>query len=197
MKNLSRLTLVLGVAVIVLGAHVASASARRFVISNPSWRTTWNIMTFSAAGAEISCRVTLEGSFHSSTIEKVVGSLVGYVTRATVHTEGCISGRVIILQERLPWHVRYASFSGTLPDITTIRANVIGAAFRFVSFLECLSISTAANPVTATFNLVGSPVNSVTVGGSIPCGGITGTVSGTSRIPTVLNSTTELSVRLI
>ena len=45
-----------------------------------------------------------------------------------------------MLSETLPWHVRYDSFAGTLPDITSVSLRVIGMALlvRPTGLLSCL-----------------------------------------------------------
>jgi hypothetical protein len=100
------------------------------------------------AGATIRCRVTLEGSFHSLTVTKVSGQLIGAVTRAIFDEPNCTGGKQRALSEKLPWHVKYISFTGTLPNITRVTIALIGVqwlveAFGFVS---CLYTSSDARP---------------------------------------------------
>ena len=49
----------------------------------------------------------------------------------------------------MPWHVRYESFTGTLPNLTSIALRVIGLSYtwRFSEFFpNCLYRSTEAAP---------------------------------------------------
>ena len=113
---------------------VASASAGRIFLSNRNFRTVYAPLQFAAESQTISCNATMEGTFHSSTIVKVVGSLIGYVNRATVDTPNCSdnsggSARALIQQASLPWHIQYVGFIGTLPSVR-IRDQIINASFR-------------------------------------------------------------------
>lgn len=114
----------------------------------------------------IRCPMTLEGSFHSSTIAKVSGALIGMVTRAAVAEARCATvvrtyeegvfeeapseGRLQVLTATLPWHVRYLSFSGSLPAITEIGLSVVGAHLRIFGLpggAACLYVSSEASPM--------------------------------------------------
>jgi hypothetical protein len=138
---------------IVLMAAVGVASARRFSLNERSFQVLWPVPLHNGGGGEqrAECPITLGGSFHSATISKVSGVLIGYIHRATVGPpESCVRGGMTILQETLPWHVRYQSFSGALPRIVSVTIQVIGAGFRvteqfFSQF--CLFRSTSANPI--------------------------------------------------
>jgi len=76
-------------------------------------------------GGTMECEVLFAGSLHSRTLAKVVGSLIGYMTTATVLR--CARAGMTIRQESLPWHRRYAGFAGTLPNITSTSETVTGA----------------------------------------------------------------------
>lgn len=138
------------VAALGLALAVGSASANRLSYSSQLFRIIWTSLTFSEAGGNfpISCPVTLEGSFHSTTFSKVRELLVGFITRASVNNAGCTEGQATILSESLPWHVRYQSFTGTLPAITGVRHYLIGAAFQIEPGLgiRCLARSSEAFP---------------------------------------------------
>lgn len=144
----------------VLFAASANAAATRLSISERSFKVVWTPMTaglvpnMGEGGGEvlISCNVTMEGSFHSSTIAKVAGSLVGSVTGATVDARSCserggLGGSFSFLSGTLPWHIAYKSFSGTLPLIESVRVSFLGMGLGITaSLLNCLTRSTAANP---------------------------------------------------
>ncbi|HEU4702913.1 MAG TPA: hypothetical protein VFS37_10565 [Conexibacter sp.] len=191
---------VLGVAIAAMfaAALTTPALARSFSINGQTLRATFFEIRFAGAFGIISCPTTLEGSFHSRTLAKVAGSLVGYIT--SVSLGRCISGRATILRETLPWHMRYASFSGTLPNITSINATVTGAAFRVQEpFAGCLAVSTAEAPLNFTFSVAFSEyLEPGTLGGTIPTScGLNGTVSSSFARLTWLNSINPIFVRLI
>ena len=158
--------LVSSIAALALGAGVASAS--KFSINEPRVRVTWTPLTrlsFSSAVAEVACAVTLEGSFHSSTISKTARALIGYISRASIATAECIangngvsSGSAVLLPATLPWHIQYDSFTGILPTPSGARIRLVDASFRaritiFISTIECLYRSTAANPLVGRAEL--------------------------------------------
>lgn len=138
------------VAVALAFALATAASARQFSLSHQEFRIVWAPLEFSGAEGAVSirCVVTMEGSFHARTLAKVVQALVGYITRSTVATSACTGGRMATLAESLPWHVRYGSFSGALPNITSIALEIVGLTFLFEDGLmyACLYTATAASP---------------------------------------------------
>lgn len=162
MHTRSRLLLGSLVVAVALGAMIATAPANRLSITERAFRITWAPMEIGLQpepaivreGITIkdSCNVTMEGSFHSGTIVKVAGALIGYVTRASVDGSSCVEqngggGRFRFLTETLPWHIRYAGFTGTLPNIAIVRINYIGMAVDVTNPMQnCLSRSTATEP---------------------------------------------------
>jgi hypothetical protein len=134
-----------------------SASARNLSISNRNIRTAFAPLRFGSESLTISCNVTLEGTFHSNTINKVINSLVGYITRATVDTPRCSdssggTARALVRQESLPWHIRYVGFIGTLPNVR-VRLQLINATFRLLGLPFGLSCDYRASP----FGIVEGP----------------------------------------
>jgi hypothetical protein len=151
MRTRSKLLLAALTATFVMAAAVGSASATRLATNNSHWRAIWASMTFKElgfAGATIRCRVTLEGSFHSLTISKVSGQLIGAVTRAIVDEPNCTGGKARALSEKLPWHVKYISFAGTLPSISSVKIALVGAQFlvEAFGFVSCLYTTSDARP---------------------------------------------------
>ena len=71
-------------ATVLLGSLVSSASARAFSVDNSNIRAAFREVRFHFPEATVICQVTLEGSLHSMTIAKTIGSLIGYITRATL-----------------------------------------------------------------------------------------------------------------
>jgi len=106
------------------------AAANRLSYSSKEFRIVWSTLSFSAeeGGISIRCPVTLEGSFLERTFPKTIGTLSARITRATVGT--CREGSATILAETEPWDVTYESFTGTLPSITSVRYQLLRAAFQ-------------------------------------------------------------------
>lgn len=141
---------------VLVAALVGDASAARMEMSNQAIRVTFPELRFAqeleAGNPEVICPVTLEGSFHSRTIVKSSGSLVGYITRALLFGSLCLQNggvqAVVFLPNSLPWHIRYESFAGTLPNITRIHLKLIEVAFQLTILgVPCLYRSTTAGPV--------------------------------------------------
>jgi hypothetical protein len=78
-------------ATLLLATAITTASARNLSISEQSFRVTFSSLELVTELVTIRCRVTLEGSFHTRTIAKVPGSLVGAISRATV-AHPCTNG---------------------------------------------------------------------------------------------------------
>jgi hypothetical protein len=119
-------------AVLLLALAGAVASANRLAFNETRKRVIFPTLEFSANGITIRCSTTLEGSFHSRTISKVSGSLIGYITSALLSP--CNGGNGIVNRETLPWHLRYTGFQGTLPRITGISLSIIRPSFTFEVF---------------------------------------------------------------
>lgn len=191
-------------ATVVLGVQVGGASARNLSISSQTLRATWTSVSFTAPAASVNvrCQMTLEGSFHSRTIAKVAGALVGYITRAGF--TACSGTDWRVLTETLPWHTTYQGFSGTLPGITSIRTTLVRPGFQIIA--SYFGIPVTCTYRTSNVNLqytreAGGALTTVSLEGRnlIPdeFGCENGGLSGTSTSLTVLNSTTRLTVTLI
>jgi hypothetical protein len=194
-----------GLALGVMAVGSGAASARMFSLSATNFRARWSSMAFSEGptGIRVSCAVTIEGSYHSRTIQKVAGTLIGYVTRAVLNGNTCTGGRATVLAETLPWHIAYDSFIGTLPNITEIRIRMIGESYRIEpsAGFTCLMRTTTATPGLFLLLLQGFRWPSfrlvereIEVTGFCPSGRITMEGAGTQE---QLGSTTILSVTLI
>jgi hypothetical protein len=139
-------------AALVLAVTVGTTSANRLEFSNQPFRASWSSATFTLmeGSGVVRCPLTLEGSLHSRVVSKVVGSLVGYLTRAPSQIV-CTGGEFHFLTETLPWHVRYDSFTGTLPRISTVRLRFVGFSLWLLWFqTRCLYRSTAERPIYGT-----------------------------------------------
>jgi len=207
--NVRRRLLAAVAAAVLAGAVAGTASAGRLSWSSQNLRMTWSAMTFIASeelGIMWSCPVTLEGSFHARTMVKTVNALIGYITRAAIAPAPvCTGGQATVLSETLPWHFRYAAFTGTLPNITTTTLNIVGESifFDFPAFgIRCLYRSTAAEPIRLRFaREAGGTISSVTNEGrypttsGFPCPPMAG--GGTTSNVTVLGAATRVTLTLI
>ena len=202
--KICKLLLATSGASVLLVALVAGASARNLSVSNQSISGMWSSFEFNLPGATTRCHITLEGSLHSRTMAKVSGSLMGYITRATLGP--CLSFTVTILRETLPWHVRYAAFRGTLPNIDSIIVHLTEAAWRVREErgTTCLARSEAGRPVIITFhrNAVSREITEAGISGRIPygfeCFGIEGTFRSDSGAVSLLGTqNVRISVSLI
>lgn len=158
MNKALRLFLALFLIIQAFSTIVSSAFANRLSMSNRNIRATWERLNFKDAGhiVDVSCDVTIEGSFHTSTITKTRGALIGYITRAP-QPQNCEGGEATILQASLPWHIRYDSFTGALPGFTGVRIQLVLASFNFNMGFTCLYRSTSGAPLFAIMNAI-SPV---------------------------------------
>jgi hypothetical protein len=153
MPNHKAMTLLALIASALLALGYGTASARRIELSLQRFRFVWSSLEFNYAGGLIRCPVTLEGSFHSRTISKSCGQLVGHITTALVGASNC-DGTLRALAETLPWHVQYLGFFGTLPFITSIRLIVVGVRLRLsINGASCLFGTTQEHPFGAIANI--------------------------------------------
>jgi hypothetical protein len=155
----------------VMALAVGTASANRLSYSTQGFRITWSQLTFSESGGglPIRCPVTLEGSFHSTTLAKVRGALVAHISRAAIGA--CQEGNATVLSATLPWHVTYQSFTGNLPAITGVRHLLIGAAFAIEPGLGivCLARTSAEWPAAGDANReAGGNITSLSPDPSLP-----------------------------
>jgi hypothetical protein len=141
-------TAVVALTAALLLALSIPATARNLSYSVKEFRIMWSTLTFSAAegGISITCPVTLEGSFLERTATKVVDALRARITNSTVGT--CREGNATILAATQPWDVTYQSFTGTLPNITSVRYELLNAAFQVEPGLGivCLARTTEEFP---------------------------------------------------
>jgi len=188
MSSRTKTLLWLGVVVMTLWTLAGAAAGNRLAFRNElttnAWRAVWREMEYRGGSLAIRCALTLEGTFHSLTITKTRGALIGYVTGASV--SACSSGGATVLTAGLPWHVQYETFTGTLPTISSVRFRIIGFEFRISEpfGITCLFRSTEARPLLMTLNREASGVlRSGTLGGTIASGeecGLEFTFGGTS-----------------
>ncbi len=213
MKIRGRLLLASLAATLLLGLAVGSASATRLAVSNQGIRVVFLLTEPNGGGPlefannvglpTVRCPLTLEGTLHSRTITKTSGSLIGYITRAIFGT--CLGGAMTTFAESLPWHMRYQSFTGTLPNITAVTVQIIGFRYSLTPTggPTCNGRSTAAQPATFRFGVLAGELSEATGGGSIALegGGLcafgTSTFGGTSKLITLLGTTTRIRLSLV
>jgi len=210
MRTIVKPVLVALTAAALLASVVGAASARNFSFTTRNLRAVFTPVTYAEPFNfyNIRCNVTMEGSLHETTAAKVLETLIGYVTRAIAShpcaggeswawngTEGALTGNV----NSLPWHIRYAGFTGTLPNIATIRINLIRPKFSINNGI-CLGtyqpavqrfILNVAAGRTATLSPEGELSSAIE--GTCP----EGRFSGTSNTATQLGTTTAISISLI
>lgn len=119
----------------------------------------------------------------------------------------CSGGVSHALAETLPWHVRYASFAGTLPRITRIRIQIIELQFTLIfSGITCLIKSTPANPAVLDVGVNGSgeaatltllPEFPMLVSGTFCQFGGNATGEGTAEVFTLITPQRRITVRLV
>jgi hypothetical protein len=144
-----------------LAALVSTATARNLSTSERSFRVTYSSLEFTSNAANIRCGLTLEGSFHTRTIVKSVGALLGYLTRAIIRRP-CTGGTMwahsgetnevlgSTVANNLPWHIQYGGFAGTLPNISSARLVFPGNLVTIRASL--FGISTLCEYVTTNAN---------------------------------------------
>jgi hypothetical protein len=166
MRYRSKLVFAALVVTLSLSLAVAGSSARRFSFSASAFRVVFREIEWGFENGTVRCPLTLEGSFHSRTVSKVSGQLIGYITNAQApETEPpCTGGTFQVLRETLPWHLRYQSFEGTLPNISGILVQIIGLSilYRTNGGQICLLRSTASAPARFRFNINSGQVASWT-----------------------------------
>jgi len=174
------MTLAVVGATVLLASLVGVASARSLSSSSQGLRASYASLEFAGGFGTVRCEVVVEGSFHGRTTQKSVGTLVGYITAGNVTR--CASGGVTVDRATLPWHVRYAGFSGTLPNISAISATESGLSFRArePTFGVTCQVTNASASVTFTRETATGATTNVSVSGTAPCSGINGTLTGTT-----------------
>lgn len=211
MRSSHRLLLGALAALVLAGALAGVSSANQLGFSNQGWRVVFPVAGEPPPGL-VSCPFTLEGSFHSRTLSKVSEALIGYVTRAAIAEGFCRGGRARFLTEGLPWHMRYESFTGTLPFITTVSGHIVGWGILF-EFAEipgssCLYVTSVTEParfilsrsvetgIITSFRLDEHTTIRLASGNSMLCPA-RAFVFGTTPNFTLLGTTTSITVTLV
>lgn len=207
MRTIARFGLVVPVAVLLLASGLSAASARNFELSTQRIRVTWSRLEFGTSLFTLRCQATLEGSFHSRTVAKVAGTLIGAITRVNIKSESC--GEIRTAVRALPWHITYEGFTGTLPNIASVRLLLLRFLLDFIVFgLTCsygtatdnLTFSAALNAareVTELSPVVGRNRGHLLAGGEFCPGELSLVSAGGDGLVRELNTTTRVSVTLI
>jgi hypothetical protein len=162
MRARSMIVLAALTATLVLAMTAGATSANRLRFSDAGFLFKWKAespLTFAAFGFSASCEVRLKGTFHTTSFAKVRQNLVGSVTQASAR-QPCEGNGAWILNgtefqifpevpfaTSLPWNLRYFSFSGRLPAISSITFAIVGMSVLIQSALEsCLYRTTEAEP---------------------------------------------------
>jgi len=158
-RNHSKLLIAAIAATAILGLTISAASARNLEITNwtNGFRIAWNPLRFEAGGRTAECPVTLEGFFERHTFAKLTTERVGKVTEAAVGT--CTRNTATLLRETLPWEVRYSSFTGTLPNITSVTLRFIGLSWQeSLEGVTCLARTETSRPARGIATVSGTSI---------------------------------------
>jgi len=137
MRTYSKLILAALAASALLALAVGSASAGRFSTNERNFELIWDNalagktkleLIGRSAGVNIQCKVTLLGHFNENTIIKATGIDQGSINHGELRE--CEGGSATIRAETFPWNLRYRSFTGSLPNITSISTGLLNARFR-------------------------------------------------------------------
>lgn len=207
MRNRSTLPLAAIAAIALLVTAVSAASARNLEIPGftRGFRIVWTHLHLSAAGREADCPVTLEGDFAARTFAKNNLTNLGRVTEAMVGT--CTRNTATVLRATLPWEVTYQSFGGSLPNITALTLDLIGASFNVnLEGIQCLARTATSRPARGIAEVTAGRINrfeaesaaSIETSGGFLCSfGGPGHFSGSASSITVRGGVEAITVRLI
>jgi hypothetical protein len=170
MQRRFRLLLAVACALSVMSLAGGTSMANRLSVDTIPFILSFSPM-FSNELVTVSCdAIIFTGAFHRRTFTKTPGLLLGTITEVAIESpETCEGGTVILLNETLPWHFRYVSYTGTLPNITLIDFHIVGATMGATALgVTCLYRTTAANPagIEATLE-AGGRVTAVTADSSL------------------------------
>jgi hypothetical protein len=136
-------------------ALAVDASANRISITNKNFRAVWAPFSIINSVGTVRCNLTVEGSFHSATINKTAGALVGFVSRATIVQRNCTGGTIEVRQERLPWHRDYRGFVGTLPNVTGLVFRAVGATLAIAEMGTSCTLQTTTTTPSDDIAMIG------------------------------------------
>lgn len=167
MKRGIRLLLAVACALLAMSLAGGTSMANRLSVNSIPFILAFSPMFFNDL-ATVDCEeIIFTGRFHSRTFTKTPGLLLGTITEMATGT--CRGGTISALNETLPWHFQYVSYTGTLPNITLIDFHIVGATIGATAVgVTCLYRTTAANPagIEATLE-AGGRVTAVTADSSL------------------------------
>jgi hypothetical protein len=136
--------------VIAVLVAACSASAAGIRINERHFTAEWERLTFTGSGIDITCPVTIGGSFHSGSFTVRSAVQIGVVLSAQVIDAECEEGGGLILARVLPWRILYESLEGSLPYFRSVGLQFVGSGIELdVLGLACLYASTERAPIKA------------------------------------------------
>jgi hypothetical protein len=143
---------------VALALAIGTADARRLAFSENHFLSHFRAITFASGEISLVCALSIEGSFHERTLEKIVRSLIGYISEARIKRP-CSGGEMWVLTtqegrtESLPWHILYERFIGALPSITGIEITLDNIAWLLtVLGANCLYRASTTSPLRGITN---------------------------------------------
>jgi hypothetical protein len=160
MNRTKKFAMVVLVAMLAIVAIAGTAQALRSIEVSPGGRVRAEAraLVFNSSGGRVTCRVDLEAELERA-IPKTAGALIARVIAASIPLASCSSERGGVQPSvlTLPWHIRYESFEGRLPeDIRVINAIVLAVRFNlhFLSLgIDCLYGGDLRVKIEATRNV--------------------------------------------
>ena len=186
----AKLVLAALTAALLLAVAAGPASADNALSAEPSETSAvFEELTFGSPLGNVICEVTLHVTFHES-VNKVPGELAGEI-EVGVSTGSCTNGdaglnvggqRVTGLQG--PYHIQYNSFEGTLPNINSVTAALVGLEI----WITLGSTTCNANETISGTTTGGNPADGLStseegiglIPGSFACLFMTGELIGTA-----------------
>jgi hypothetical protein len=151
MQRVVKLALTTLAATLALGITIGTASANVFAVDDQDFEIFFENLGYVTSLGSVVCDVSLLGSFHSLTIDKDAGSLIGHITHMSVDDPNCSAAPgdgVTVLNGTLPWHLTFESWGSVLPEITSITVSVIGLSLALDrGETTCLARTTLAEPM--------------------------------------------------
>jgi hypothetical protein len=120
------------IAVVSIGAGTAGAlRSIEFGTTRSETRSMSRALTIEGGGVRAVCEVTLLKELF--TVAKTRGARAG-TARLVANERTCTGGRLRPLNTIEGWTVTYQSFTGTLPNITSVRFEILAFAFLIQAF---------------------------------------------------------------
>jgi hypothetical protein len=139
MRTGSKLALAALAVTLAFTALTGAAGANRLSGNDRDIYFYWDEFTLRIAEFEVTCPVEMLSILHENNIVKRELSLIGLVTHAEAFEEECVGGTISFLEESLPWHILYKSFTGRLPNIESIRVLLDGISYDInIGRIACL-----------------------------------------------------------